>query len=534
MIRKVQITLDFESSIGDLEKRIKKELNYSKKQVWDYRILSKSLDARGANLGKRPSYHYVIEVITDHEKFSIHEEHCEILSEQYRKHYQNTRPVIVGAGPAGLFCALRLAEYGISSIIIERGPEVNERMKLIAKFWRYGEFNPEGNVCFGEGGAGLFSDGKLITRIKDPFVGYVMKKLVSFGAPKETAYYSNPHLGSNKIRKLISALTEYLRSKGCEFYFNTKVEKFIFDSSEKKEGLKNSLSGVITKSGKSFHSSHIILAVGHSAKKMYQYLADHKIALEHKDFAVGVRVEHLRKDIDKIQYGDFALEGLSSSKYRLSYHNKESAKGTYSFCMCPGGYVLSSGTEGDGLVVNGMSNYKRNSPWSNSALVVSVKKGKDFSEKEVMSGVQFQSEIEKKAYLASVNKASGKEIPAQMVKDFLEGRKSHHLVKTSCPSKVFSEDLTSILPPFINEHLRTALYDFDKKMKGFISDNAMLLAPETRTSAPLTIKRDRISLESDSHKGLYPCGEGAGYAGGITSAAVDGVKVAEAIVKPLK
>jgi uncharacterized protein len=519
MTDKIQLTLNYDASIELLEKSIAEQCP----GFFDYRILSKSLDARGANQGKFPRYQYSIEVINKDEHFTVYQEICPNIKIEYMNKFNNKKPIIIGAGPAGLFCALRLAEYGIPSIIIERGSAAHERMKHIARFWRYGEFDTEDNVCYGEGGAGLFSDGKLITRIKSPFVGYVMKKFVDFGAPKETAYVSNPHLGSNKIRGLISTLTDYLISKNCEIFYKTKVEEFLFE--------KKTITGVKTCSGQNYYSSQIILATGHSAKEMYSYLYQKNIALEHKDFAVGVRIEHPRSEIDKIQYGSFTKNGLMSSNYKLSLFNQVSDKGTYSFCMCPGGYVLSSGTDADGIVVNGMSNNRRNSPWSNSALVVTVQQDKDFKTEDILSGIHFQTKIEQKAFLASKEYASGKEVPAQMVKDFLVEKKSLDLAKTSCPSKIFTHQLSEIFPPFIHQHLQNALLDFNNKMKGFISDNALLLAPETRTSAPLTITRDKETLQSKSHKTLYPCGEGAGYAGGITSAAVDGIKVAESIVK---
>tara|TARA_R110002072_G_scaffold276051_1_gene437552 strand:+ start:305848 stop:307404 length:1557 start_codon:yes stop_codon:yes gene_type:complete len=516
MSQKLQFTLDFEEDVN--EYLAKKYPEYS-----SFRIISQSLDARNANRGKRPKYHYVIEAIKNGETFN----ELESLK-NFSKHEAFPRkPVIVGAGPAGLFCALRLIEYGIPSIILERGERAHKRMIHISKFWRYGEFDSDNNVCYGEGGAGLFSDGKLITRIKSPFVQYVMDKLVEFGAPKETAYMSNPHLGSNKIRKLIGEITEYLRTRGCEIYYNCRVDEIIVDSSKTK------VQGVVCSDGKKFDSDHLILATGHSAKEMYFHLQDLNVEMKSKDFAVGVRVEHPRRAIDFIQHGPFS-EGheLGSARYRLSWENPETKKGTYSFCMCPGGYVLSSGTDSEGIVVNGMSNYARNSPWSNSALVVSVESGKDFSTKDLMSGLRFQHDIEKKAYELSVEKASGKEVPAQGLKDFLDDKSSENLkAKTSCPSGIFGTDLNQVLPSFITDHLRSALKDFDRKMNGFISNEALFLAPETRTSAPLTILRDKETLESPSIKGLYPCGEGAGYAGGITSAAVDGIKVAESLIK---
>ncbi|TNF03604.1 MAG: hypothetical protein EP326_02245 [Deltaproteobacteria bacterium] len=514
MAQILTFTLDFET---DLEEY----LSTRHPEVIDFRILSESLDARKANRGRRPKVQYRIEVINKGEKFTPWQEVFTNLGSLPKK------PLIIGAGPAGLFCALRLAEYGVPSVIFERGSKAHERMKHIARFWRYGEFDSEDNVCFGEGGAGLFSDGKLITRVKSPYVQYVMNKFVDFGAPPETAWTSNPHLGSNKIRGLISAITDYLISKGCQIHYNTKVDELLYEN--------NKIVGIKDHRGLIHESDHVILAVGHSASDMYQHLKDKNVQMEQKSFAVGVRVEHKRSLIDQIQYGDFSKTGkLGAARYRLSYEDETTKKGTYSFCMCPGGYVLSSGTEADGIVVNGMSNFARNAPWSNAALVVSVEKGKDFDPSDVLAGLSFQRSIEKKAYTLSCEKASGKEVPAQTVKSFLDGKVEKNLPSTSCPSKIFSEKMDEVLPEFIIDHLREALLQFEKKMPGFVSQDGMLLAPETRTSAPVTIPRDKETLESISHSGLYPCGEGAGYAGGITSAAVDGVKVAMSVLKTAK
>lgn len=490
----------------------------------DYRIINKALDARNANRGKVPRYNYNVEIIYEGDKFSVFKESFTDLG------HLSDKPIIVGAGPGGLFCALRFAEYGIPSIVIERGERAHKRMKFIARFWRYGEFNTENNVCYGEGGAGLFSDGKLITRIKSPFVHYVMNRLVDFGAPADTAYLSNPHLGSNKIRMLINKMSDFLISRNCEFHYNTRVDELLYDDQDSKKVV-----GVLLSTGEKIYSSNVILATGHSAKEVYLHLKENEVEMTAKDFAIGVRVEHPRELIDKIQYGDFAGSELGASKYRLSYEDPTTSKGTYSFCMCPGGYVLSSGTDSDGIVVNGMSNYARNSRWSNSALVVSVKAGQDFSTEDVLEGLNFQNKVEQKAYQRSVENASGKEIPVQTLKDFLDDKVSKNpLPKTSSPSGIFSHSIRDIFPSFVSSHIHNALTLFDKRMNGFISDQALLLAPETRTSAPVTIVRDRDSLESISHTGLYPCGEGAGYAGGITSAAVDGVRIAMSIIKKEK
>lgn len=514
MTKKIQFIIDYDEDVEDY-------LNKNYSGYVDYRILNQSLDARGAPRGKKPKYTYNIELLYAGEQFEAIRETFKDLG-----HLAST-PIIIGAGPAGLFCALRFADYGIKSIVLERGDRAHRRMIHIAKFWRYGVFDEENNVCYGEGGAGLFSDGKLITRIKSPYVQYVMNRFVDFGAPKETAYLSNPHLGSNKIRALINNMTDYLRSKGCEVRYNTRVDELLIENQK--------IVGVKLNNGEILKSDHVVLATGHSAKEVYFHLKEKNIAMKQKDFAVGVRIEHPRELIDEIQYGRFRGQELGAARYRLSYEDPTSKKGTYSFCMCPGGYVLSSGTEANGIVVNGMSNYARNSRWSNAALVVSVKAGKDFSDQDILAGMKFQHEIEKKAFEVSKAKASGKELPSQTLHDFLNNKISNEpLLKTSTPSGIVKAEMREILPAFITKHLETALIKFDESLKGFVSKKALLIAPETRTSAPITILRNRETLESESHLGLYPCGEGAGHAGGITSAAVDGVKVANSIIKKEK
>lgn len=515
MGKRIEFALKFNE---DLKQYLTK--NYP--EVLDYRILSQSLDARGASRGKTPTYTYILEIKTKDSEFSK-------LTEEFPQLGNlKTKPIIIGAGPAGLFCALRLAEYGVPSIVLERGAKASERMLEISKHWRRGIFNEETNVCFGEGGAGLFSDGKLITRVKSDYIQYVMNKFVEFGAPAETAFMSNPHLGSNKIRTIISKITDNLKSKGCEIYYHERVEKLLSENGK--------MSGVETSSGKKYLSDHIILATGHSAQNIYQECKRLKVAYKAKDFAVGVRIEHPRSYIDQLQYGEFCQSGeLGAARYRLSYQNQETQKGTYSFCMCPGGYVLSSGTEKDGIVVNGMSNYARNSPWSNSALVVTVKSGIDFSPGEdQLGGMHFQHLIEKKAFEISKNFSTGKELPSVRLPDFMNGKISQDLPKSSSPSGLVKANFAEIFPDFIIKHLQIAMEEFNRSLPGYKYKEALLLAPETRTSAPVTIIRDKQTFESVSHQGLYPCGEGAGYAGGITSAAVDGVKVAMSILKKEK
>ncbi len=513
MNKHLNLQLDFDVDLASY-------LASSHPEIVDFRILSKSLDARKAPRGQKPKYHYILEVIRKGESFDF-------FKEKYQQGVKlESRPIIIGAGPAGLFAALRFAEYGIPTTIIERGDKADRRMLYISKYWKKGILNTESNVCFGEGGAGLFSDGKLITRVKSPYIKYVMNKFVEFGAPEETAYISNPHLGSNKIRKIITKISDDLIADGHEIRYNEKVIKLLF-SQEK-------VVGVELNNGEKIFSDHVILATGHSACETYYHLKENAVAMKQKDFAVGVRIEHPRMLIDRLQHGEFCeSEILGAARYRLSYHNKQTEKGTYSFCMCPGGYVLSSGTEPNGIVVNGMSNYARNSRWSNSALVVSVTHGKDFTDEDVLAGLDFQHGIEQKAYQTSVKEADGRSLPAMTVTEFLSGKlNDKELPKSSSPSGVFKTDIRKIFPEFINAHLKEALTEFNNKMKGFAADEALLIAPETRTSAPITIERDRNTLVSVSHAGLYPCGEGAGYAGGITSAAVDGIRVVEAILAP--
>lgn len=523
MAKKLTITLDYTQSLDQYMARKHPE-------VRDFRILSQSLDARGANRGKAPRYEYILDCLENvQDKFEDQSVSGEIKENPDAKVDQGTlnkiaKPIIIGMGPAGLFCALRLLDYGIPSILLEKGSATNKRMLAIARFWRRGEFDNDNNVCFGEGGAGLFSDGKLITRVKSPLISYVMNRFVDFGAPAETAYLANPHLGSNKIRQLITKITEHLIQKGCELHYENAVSELVFKG--------NKIEGVKTENNQEFYSSHIVLATGHSSRGVFELLKKHGIAYKAKDFAVGVRIEHKRQFIDQVQYGKFADDPkLGAARYRVSHHDKETDYGTYSFCMCPGGYVLSSGTESEGIVVNGMSNSGRSGPWTNSALVVTVKAGRDFNAGEDnLGGVKFQAQLEQQAFAWSKEFASGKEIPTQGLRSFMSGDNYKKIPFTSsCPSGTVAVDLQKLLPTKVADELRKSLLEFDRSLKGFASGEGLLLAPETRTSSPIQVLRDKESLESTSHVGLFPCGEGAGHAGGITSAAVDGVKIADSI-----
>ena len=514
MPQKLSFTLPFTQ---DVDAYVRREFP----EVRDYRVISKSLDARGAPRGRVPSFLYGIEGLVG--------ENDEYTQGQSLPHFGalKAKPLIIGAGPAGLFCAVLLAEHGIPSTILERGEEASKRMLKISKFWRYGVLDPDTNVCYGAGGAGLYSDGKLITRVKSAHIPYVMQKLVEFGAPAEVAYISNPHLGSNKIRTIIVKVAEWLESKGSSLRYNTRVERLLYEGSK--------VIGVELSTGEKLYSDHVVLAAGHSAKEMYQHLMESGVAMKAKDFSVGVRIEHSRRHIDKIQHGQWCESPeLGAARYRLSWHDHTTDTGVYSFCMCPGGYVLSSGTETDGLVVNGMSNFARNSPWSNAALVVTVKSAQ-LESQDLMAGLDFQHAIEQASFKVSKKEATGREIPAMTVGEFMRGQVSDRpLPTTSCPSHIFKTDVSELFPASVTASLREGLTNFEQNLPGFTREDALLMAPETRTSSPLTITRDRQSYVSTSHEGLYPCGEGAGHAGGITSAAVDGVRVAYAIMSKEK
>ncbi len=506
MKKEISFSLDFDKDVDEyLQKKYK---------TTNYQILSRSLDARKAPLGRVPQYVFRVLFGNDEKQDFLPNIKLSL----------NQPPVIIGSGPAGLFAALRLKDYGIKSIVLERGEAVQERMLSISKYWRYGKLNTESNVCFGEGGAGLFSDGKLYTRVKSPFIKYVLEKFVSYGADEKILYIANPHLGSHKIRKIIKKMTQELIDFGSEVRFNSKVEDLLIENDR--------VLGVKLSNEEKIHTQHVILAAGHSARHFYEKIYKKNVSMKKKDFAVGVRIEHQKKYLDQIQFGKFAKD-LGAATYKISYHDHEKNVGTYSFCMCPGGYVLSSGTEEGKIVTNGMSNDSHNSPWSNAGIVVSVK-SENLSE-GMFSGFDFIEDIEKKAYEEAIRKGSGRELPAVTLGEFLNDSldESKELPKTSVPSKLVKSNFRNIFPEFIIKQLQIAFEEFNKKLSGFSHHDALLIAPETRTSSPITISRDKSSFESISTKGLYPCGEGAGYAGGITSAAVDGIKLVESLVKSL-
>lgn len=506
-----KIIKDLKIPVGD---DLGEKLALLEPDLGSFRILRQSVDARG---DRKPTWIYTLEVFGQGETPPDDKVRVEKVVDN-----SPVRPLIIGAGPAGLFAALRLLERGFKPILFERGSSCDKRLVAINKFWRNGTIDPEDNVCFGEGGAGLYSDGKLITRIKSPYIPYVMDRLVDFGAPAEIKYLANPHVGSDKIRRVIPIMRKYLLENGCEILFNCRIEDFIVEG--------DSVTGVRTADGRIFKSEAVILATGHSAEDMFRTLERQGVTMEGKSFAMGLRIEHSQELINSIQFGKHKdVEELGAANYKLAYHDSDENIGVYSFCMCPGGYVLSSGTEADSLVCNGMSNYKRNSAYANAAIVVSIDHQKMFGS-DLFGGLKFRNEIERQAF-AYVQEGGGtKQLPSQDVLSFISQTPSTY-TGTSSPSGVTPSRLDRIFPRSLYLRLIEAFEYFDSKMQGFIGPRAQLHGVETRTSCPVRVPRDAETLESVSHRGLYPVGEGAGYAGGITSAACDGIRAAEAITQ---
>lgn len=485
----------------------------------EYRILRQSVDARKKH---SPHFVYTIEVAEENETLKLEKFELEPVK-KLPANFQ--KPIIVGSGPAGLFAALRLVERGIPCKLFERGSQSAERIKGINRYWRYGELDTRNNVCYGEGGAGLYSDGKLITRIKSEHIPYVLNRLVQFGAPAEIQWLSNPHVGSDKIRRVIPKMREFLLSHGCEIFYDTQVTELIYGD--------HCIKGIKTEQGDQHFSDHVILATGHSAEDMLHHLMKSGVHVEGKSFAMGLRIEHPQKEINRIQYREFSEHPkLGSANYKLAHHDNKSGVGVYSFCMCPGGYVLSSGTEKDGIVCNGMSNFNRNSPFANAALVVSIQHEKLFPNDQ-LGGLKLRRDLETKAFQAVQNAGGTKEIPVQSLHSFLSRSDKNVVKDTSSPSGIKPIRLDELLPGFMYKKLVEGIEKFNSNMKGFISDQAKLYGVESRTSCPLRVTRDDKTLQSLSHQGLYPCGEGAGYAGGITSAACDGINCADKIFESL-
>ena len=429
------------------------------------------------------------------------------------------RPIIIGTGPCGLFAGLILAQMGFRPIILERGKAVRERTKDTFGLWRKAEFNPESNVQFGEGGAGTFSDGKLYTQIKDPhhYGRKVLTELVKAGAPAEILYVSKPHIGTFKLVTVVEQIRASIEALGGEIRFQHRVDELIIDNGQ--------VRGVQLANGETLTSDFVVLAVGHSARDTFEMLYEHGVYMEAKAFSIGFRIEHPQSLIDACRFGKFAGHPLlGAADYKLVHHCKN-GRSVYSFCMCPGGTVVAATSEAGHVVTNGMSQYSRNERNANSAIVVGISPN-DYPE-HPLAGIDLQRRLEAHAFVLG---GSNYQAPAQRVGDFLAHRPSSNLgsVQPSYTPNVQLTDLSSALPDYAIDAIREALPAFDKKIKGFAMDDAILTAVETRTSSPIRIKRDSHYQSINIH-GLYPAGEGAGYAGGILSAAVDGIKVAEAV-----
>jgi hypothetical protein len=439
------------------------------------------------------------------------------------------RAIVVGDGPAGLFCAYELARAGVRSIVLDRGKRVQPRRHDLKGLQRKGTVNPDSNYCFGEGGAGTYSDGKLYTRAhKRGDVRDVIETLALHGAPEAILVDARPHIGSNKLPKVITAMRERLEASGVEFRFESKV----VDLEIRGVGGDRRVSGVRLASGEILEADHVVLATGHSARDVFHLLLERGVRLEAKPFALGVRIEHPQPLIDRIQYGrDFGHAKLPAAYYRLA-HEVE-GRGVFSFCMCPGGWIVPASTEPDGLVVNGMSLSRRDSPFANSGLVVGVEpsdwQAAGFS--GVLGGVDLQRAIEVRAMHAGGDDLAA---PATRVSDFLAGRASSTVPETSYLPGLVAADVADVLDGagvVFSKKLREALRAFDRRMHGYATEEAVLVATESRTSAPVRVPRDRESLEALDLAGLYPAGEGAGYAGGIVSAAMDGMRIGRAIAR---
>ena len=435
-----------------------------------------------------------------------------------------SRPVVVGTGPCGLFAGLILAQMGLRPIILERGKVVRERTKDTWSLWRKSVLNPESNVQFGEGGAGTFSDGKLYSQIKDPghYGRKVLTEFVKAGAPPEILYVAKPHIGTFRLVTIVENIRQTIESLDGEYRFQHKVEDI--EIAERGDGSRQVV-GVVLGDGSQIETDHVVLAVGHSARDTFQMLWDHGVAIEAKSFSVGLRIEHPQSIVDRCRYGNFAGHPLlGAADYKLVHH-ASNARSVYSFCMCPGGTVVAAASEPGRVVTNGMSQYSRNERNANAGIVVGITPA-DYPG-HPLAGIAFQRHFEERAFEAGGANYSA---PAQRVGDFLAGRESTSLgeVVPSYKPGVRLTDLAACLPSFAVAAIREALPAFDRQIKGFSFDDAMLTGVETRTSSPVRISRDQ-SYESTNTRGLYPAGEGAGFAGGILSAGVDGIRVAEAV-----
>jgi len=515
MIRVREIKVDVK--VNNLLETLLKKLRIKEEDLLSYNINKRSIDAR-----RKDQVYYIYEVdITlknenkvrlDNNIFKIEKEEYKFIPSGIEK--LNNKIIVVGSGPCGLFAAYELSKYGYPVIVLERGEDVDSRIKTVEKLWEKGELNKNSNVQFGEGGAGTFSDGKLSTGIKDKQnrIKEVLNIFVKNGAPEEILYDYMPHIGTNKLVDVVKNMRNKIISMGGEFRYNSCLTDININNGK--------LESIVINNNETLETNILILAIGHSARDTFRMLNNRKIDMINKPFAVGLRIMHPQSLIDKNQYGDYH-KYLKPASYKLVY-NDSNGRGVYSFCMCPGGYVVNASSEENRLVVNGMSNYERESGVANSAIVVTVN-NKDYGD-NLFDGVRFQEELESKAF----NLGKGN-IPIQKLGDYIKNIETKELGKFKPQLKgnyTFS-NLNNLFSNEINIVIKNSISYFDNKIKGFKSEDAIFAGVESRTSSPIRIVRDEY-FESNI-KGIYPAGEGAGYAGGITSAAVDGIKIFEAI-----
>lgn len=522
MLRISDIKLGTDDTESDLRKKVLKLLGV--KNVKSFEISKKSIDAR-----KKPDIHYVysVDVETDNEEYYAKKiKNSQIVKKktyEFPKCGKFDKPVvIVGTGPAGLMCGLTLAQNGYKVILLERGKCVEERMKDVEAFWEAGFLNPESNVQFGEGGAGTFSDGKLTTGIKDFRIRKVLEEFHKHGAPKEILYYSKPHVGTDNLSKMVASIRSEIRKLGSEVRFSNKLVNVKTDNGEICGAVVESDSGEYV-----IETNNIVLAIGHSARDTFYMLHERELSMNPKAFAIGVRVEHLAHLINESQYGEGYPEEVPTASYKLTHQCKGTGRGIYSFCMCPGGYVVNSSSEKGRLCVNGMSYHDRAGHNSNTALITTVTPD-DFPSDSPLAGLEFQRKYEELAY-----KIGNGKIPVQLFGDFLKNQMSTKLgnVTPSIKGEWQFANLHECLPDYVCASLEEGMRAFGHKIKGYDAEDTVFSGVETRTSSPLRMERNK-QFESNI-QGLFPCGEGAGYAGGITSAAMDGIKTAEAIAEKI-
>ena len=527
MIRIQNIKAPLTADLTTIKQLAAAKMNISAKEILECRLVKKAVDARRKN-----DIHYVCTVACrlKNEKNIYFDKDIEPAPDEevYTLPRKTTAlpPVVIGTGPAGMLAGLALTEAGLKPLLLERGRDVERRKADVDAFWQSGNLDIVSNVQFGEGGAGTFSDGKLATGIKkDQYTRKVLEEFVAAGAPEEILYLAKPHIGTDKLVKMVKNIRRKIENLGGKYLFEHKVTGFVVQDDvlkalkiEKPDGTQDEIA-----------CEKAILAIGHSARDTFEILYQQGVEIEQKPFAVGARIEHRQSLINKAQYGKEKVAFLGAADYKLAVH-LPNGRSAYTFCMCPGGRVVAAASETGRVVTNGMSAYARDEENANAALLVGVGT-EDFASKHPLAGMYFQRKIEERAFAVGGGNYNA---PAQLVGDFLNNRKSKRFgeVKPSYRPDVSLSAISEVLPENITETLRAAIVEMDKKLHGFAMPDAVLTAPETRSSSPIRIVRDETG--QSNLKGLYPCGEGAGYAGGITSAAADGLKTAEALVKSLK